>query len=1519
MFVRRLIRKPTLQPAVRASAIALACGRAFHIGDPNARSALLIATLASPLHHVSNGPQVSARSTIMALSAVTTDVSAGPVAQETAPASALRPEQLNPRLVAHHGVPSSASILAYEPVQRLLAVGTRIGQIKVFGGQGVEALLQSPNRAPCRLLEFVPNRGRLIQITTRNNIEVWDLCKQELVASTTWETDVTALAVAAASPYFYIGEETGNMHVMRFDEDQQHLQAQPYFVPAHATLGKNAHDVWLLLVYANGLMVLWSLHEVRAVAIRGGTASQRRQLQAHTLQMVEGASLSKEDLHESESWEDDEEEHDICTACWACAEGSIAAVGYTDGDVVLWQFPTPNERLAGTEMLSGDLAEVVQLTAGAPRVPVTILKWCGSGGSNTRGHGRLYICGGGDLGLPEEITVLSLSAGTDGEHLPETSRTHIPWLGPVADIILLPNAASDLAVPAAAVVVLTTPGQVHLYDEKNIVATLRSSAGQGPPLSIEPVPLQPPVSDSYITTAKAFVFSNELQPILGKLVKLPREDNWHPAKLPAGTRWPILGGLPSSSNVVHQPAVYMTGHRDGRLQLWDVSSPLLSLVTTVPHPQVAEGSGMHEMTCFEWCSAAGVLATAHSSGQVFLYQWSSEERSISLHKIGAAHLVMKCQGSNCGPGFQLFMDISIHPVPISALALATAIGRLAIGDKLGGVSIVDLMTCSVLTHFTPVPTSGVAVLAFVFLPLTAEGAPVSNGHQHHRSEKKKGMEQSPQGSTGPVLVVTGRMSEVVILDANSGSTLGAGAFQPKYPSQTVHLLVLDNRGNPISQLSGNFNPVWALGAKSEVLTEPDAGSRETGEQVVTEKSDAQHGYTEIPESQGLSGRAALDQLREYYSEGLLTPNHVRLQTQQGVADVVQEVMRRESSTSLAEGSTHGSERSDTASEVEVPSTIFSLGSLGSEGHAKESTESLAPDDEQKRDHLGTVPGTGEAASVASPSGQTSGSDLLANQSGQDVVQEQKQQKVGEVGEVSTSRVEVVGDKPAHDMVNVEVDSSEVTEVEAPTGVKPLEAASVCLISQDWLRVYSMSAIFKVRSLTLGCSVNGERKSLKKIRLHESGCAWAASCGDDVFPSALTLLSRAGDLEIRSFSDMAVNYERSIQAVTGSEYEHLTDLLPSMTCTADGRITCVRSNSLGAYERLGGDSELLQLSLFHEENALRVPESLPNLHDKMLAEAADAAAAALEAAVAVASPPTTSSSSHAPLQRHSAPEAKRWGLFEDIKGVVSNVSSTVVAVGTTVVSIPQMAQGKEKKLSSEGSSKEQRRPAHTAAELSDLFASQPFALVPVPEVEAHEDPFDGAPSPRNDPSINSVEEILGEGSVPIRLVIEELPQDTPDAEPVVPDKKPNRPSGLFGSRLFRNSRSEKGKGPEGAEASPRAELLGDAMPSPKGETKARAEVVPGNASPHLRSAEDIKAAYGRKSAWTDAVPVFGTAFKQDAAQAASLARDRLVERGEKLEDLQKHTEELEAGAENFGSMADELVKKMEGRKWWKDII
>ncbi|KAF2539196.1 hypothetical protein F2Q68_00023287 [Brassica cretica] len=74
----------------------------------------------------------------------------------------------------------------------------------------------------------------------------------------------------------------------------------------------------------------------------------------------------------------------------------------------------------------------------------------------------------------------------------------------------------------------------------------------------------------------------------------------------------------------------------------------------------------------------------------------------------------------------------------------------------------------------------------------------------------------------------------------------------------------------------------------------------------------------------------------------------------------------------------------------------------------------------------------------------------------------------------------------------------------------------------------------------------------------------------------------------------------------------------------------------------------------------------------------------------------------------------------------------------------------------------------------------------------------------------------------------------------------------------------------------------------------------DAQPKTRTVDEIKAKY-RKAGETSAI--------------ASQAKDKLLERGEKLERISQRTAELQDGAENFASMAHELAKQMEKRKWW----
>ncbi|KAL6953516.1 hypothetical protein U1Q18_013581 [Sarracenia purpurea var. burkii] len=71
-------------------------------------------------------------------------------------------------------------------------------------------------------------------------------------------------------------------------------------------------------------------------------------------------------------------------------------------------------------------------------------------------------------------------------------------------------------------------------------------------------------------------------------------------------------------------------------------------------------------------------------------------------------------------------------------------------------------------------------------------------------------------------------------------------------------------------------------------------------------------------------------------------------------------------------------------------------------------------------------------------------------------------------------------------------------------------------------------------------------------------------------------------------------------------------------------------------------------------------------------------------------------------------------------------------------------------------------------------------------------------------------------------------------------------------------------------------------------------------PRRRTPEEIMATY-RKAG--------------DTSSAAGQARNKLLERQEKLERISKRTEELQSGAEDFASLANELVKVMENRKWW----
>lgn len=169
----------------------------------------------------------------------------------------------------------------------------------------------------------------------------------------------------------------------------------------------------LLVAYGNGLIILWGLHETQVLAVRGGTEDQRLQLSNFSASPKGRAIPAPSKQHEMS--DEEEETKEICCVCWACPVGSVLAVGYIDGEILLWSFPTIINGKGQTEAefvegpaYSGEPIHKVDLAPEKVKMPVVGLIWGASGRSSRGVGGRLYVFGGTEVGQPDVLMVSSL-------------------------------------------------------------------------------------------------------------------------------------------------------------------------------------------------------------------------------------------------------------------------------------------------------------------------------------------------------------------------------------------------------------------------------------------------------------------------------------------------------------------------------------------------------------------------------------------------------------------------------------------------------------------------------------------------------------------------------------------------------------------------------------------------------------------------------------------------------------------------------------------------------------------------------------------------------------------------------------------------------------------------------------------------------------------------------------------------------------------------------------------------------
>ncbi|QCE11939.1 syntaxin binding protein 5 [Vigna unguiculata] len=635
----------------------------------------------------------------------------------------LQGNELDPRIVFHYGIPSTASVLAFDPIQRLLAIGTLDGRLKVIGGDNIEGLLVSPKQLPYKYLEFLQNQGHLVGVLNDNDIQVWNLESRSLVCSLQWESDITAFSVVSGSHFIYVGDQHGLFSVIKFEAEEGQLLKSSHNLSAKflreaagfpdpsvqpiigILLQPSSSGNRILIAFEDGLLILWDVSEARIVFLGGGKDLQLKD-EDGSPSTETGANLP------ANVTEQNLVDKEITALCWASSTGSILAVGYLDGDILLWNLssaaPSKGQQTSSKNVIK------LQLSTAERRLPVIVLQWSDSYKSQSDSAGQLFVYGGDEIGSEEVLTVLTLEWSSGMESVRCTNRADLTLSGSFADLTLLPSPGTKGLNSKDEVFVLTNPGQLHLYNSDSL-STLTSQQKRTPSVPAVEFPVLVPMADPSLTVAK--------------LIRLPSKSNsskvltevasalrtgLRPGSAPSD--WPLTGGVPSQLSTTkgaEVECVYFVGYSNGSVLLCDATHAVLSYICKIEgevNGTKVAGSDA-PVTKLDFCSVSLLLAVGNECGLVCIYDLKVHSSRQNFHFVtqskSEVHDVPQGKESRCSAVFSL-LDSSVQ-----ALSFANSGTRLAIGFSSGRV-VCNMTSFSVLFLIDGAPGSTSPIISLVW-------------------------------------------------------------------------------------------------------------------------------------------------------------------------------------------------------------------------------------------------------------------------------------------------------------------------------------------------------------------------------------------------------------------------------------------------------------------------------------------------------------------------------------------------------------------------------------------------------------------------------------------------------------------------------------------------------------------------------------------------------------------------------------------------------------------------------------
>nr|XP_046268724.1 syntaxin-binding protein 5 isoform X2 [Scatophagus argus] len=518
------------------------------------------------------------------------------VVQET-----LQSEHFQLCKTVRHGFPYQPSSMAFDPVQKILAVGTQTGALRLFGRAGVECYCQHESGAAVIQLQFLINEGALVSALADDSIHLWNL-RQKIPAilhSLKFSRErITYCHLPFQSKWLYIGTERGNIHIVNVESftlsgyvimwnKAIELSTKTHPGPVVHISDNPMDEGKLLIGFECGVVVLWDL------------------------------KCKKADYR----YNYDEAIHSVA---WH-HEGKQFVCSHSDGTLTTWNVRAPAKPAQiitphGKQPKDGKKPE--------PCKPILKVEY-----KTTRAGDPFMVLSGGlsydTVGKRACLTVM---------HGKSTAVLEMDY--PIVDFLTLcetpyPN---DFQEPYAVVVLL----------EKDLIVI---DLGQiGYPIFENPYPLT--IHESPVTCCEYFAdCPAELIPALYSVGSRQKRQGY------SKKEWPINGGNWGQGSQSY-PEIIITGHADGSIKFWDASAFMLQVLYKLKTAKVFERArGKEEkpstdiveedpfaIQTLSWCPESRMLCVAGVSAHVIIYRFSKQE--ITTEAVQLLEVRMQCEFSD---------------------------------------------------------------------------------------------------------------------------------------------------------------------------------------------------------------------------------------------------------------------------------------------------------------------------------------------------------------------------------------------------------------------------------------------------------------------------------------------------------------------------------------------------------------------------------------------------------------------------------------------------------------------------------------------------------------------------------------------------------------------------------------------------------------------------------------------------------------------------------------------------------